>query len=56
MGFHENLNEFRKIVEFIQSLDDEGIEMFILVAKERGENIGDENRFRETLRNIRDGK
>jgi Asp-tRNA(Asn)/Glu-tRNA(Gln) amidotransferase C subunit len=51
-----NLKKIRKIVEFIQSLDDEGIEIYIHVAKERGEKIGDENKFRETLLNIRDNK
>lgn len=53
---NENLYGFKKIVEFIKSLDDEGIETFIEVAKNEGSLIESEEELRKTLRRIRDDK
>jgi hypothetical protein len=56
MSAIDNMKKFQKIVEFIQSLDDEGIETFIQVGKNQGHNIGDETKFRQILKDIRDRK
>ncbi|MBS4195756.1 hypothetical protein [Lederbergia citri] len=57
MNTKAKLKKFQDIMAFIKTLDDEGIELLIEVAKVQvSDFVGDENELRKTLKNIRDKK